>query len=1716
MTPPGAPKGKGVSGKSYFSAETLPEQCLTVPTLFQGPGDLYAPELSRPAFWADRSHGEMLRQALSIPRGSPFYFSAFFRSSRDPGSPYLIKTDVFPRLPLEGNYWALTYDAEAARYPLIHELSGQLRTVEDQFSLLKRKYQDLQQPIQRLTAWSLKPASQRLPEEEGPLEGEKKKVKRTLRDMREILGNLEPSIQALERWALQDGKDKAVSREAALDMVFQLYRAQSTVARNSPPSEVDAAYEFLRKTQERRFQDKVTEGLSFGVATVDLNVTGPNSVNRDLGEIVLEQAYEALKQHFPGSVVSKGTRTNFRIVNPDGRLLTQEMLLKLEADIHHRISKKAEAAGNQTWTQFLEKYNVGLSAGYAELQFNPEDVRAGANGVYEMESVNQLLQKVDFTFRVAHARSQEMALRLKEEEAQKDLSKAERLHYGQLAISDLNGIPEGRFIEPGEVLEKPVPMRLVHNIRGLMEGMKPFRTYLNHVDRFADDPAGRAELLREVLVAGKEVPSILDGIGQQYYSIAYDVSHDLRMPRLVERGFAPERVDTVIRETGGAHLMFVELGQFYSFVRSWYGGNEDRYVHELIYEFNKVMIQKGLVQMHPANQASLLDEKRHIAVDPKTGQYYKLNGKHLDSVSGLRILPGKGTTFPVGSEVVLAMREGDELGFVVGDKKADGSPVTEHDLKEAFAEFEKIIQEQYGHMFIDDVEKVGAEKIRTPKWQKSVFQNGKIGKHVIADKSIRMQEADVTADYTGWVLDYEPVKAEIAEEVSESDRAAREASDPVVARKARWRYFENGEVTNKVFSGETFFASEKNRALPSLTFPKELQDTVPELVKQPILAKTQTRLSAGFVSVNLKSGAQLDQAWKDANDLSKKSKEKGGEPLFIAAKPTVGHKPAGHQYDKAISGPRSLEVAKYFEVYAKPGEPPSGKAMSQELRSFVSKHGKELARLIDPLKPKSFERQLLRAVKAKVEGVELQNKLSAEIEIQLKEEGALVRVRDALAATQLLKREGLSLDYRGLGPALWTALESGEKAVMDGKTQNLLQENKASFVKLYIQQTGEMPPQEIIAEARKFIDPRAVFIPEEIFSLAKQHNVSPERVPFMVAGLKADEIRSLGQEAFRGLNFEDLKKLADSPEGQAFLNHPKNAMLLQDTLSSRLAFQGVPLATSMATIFPAEMLCQYLADKIGKSQGMSKLQVEELKFGMTLYFVHGINITAGGAWEVVMNRSVAGRALVRGKAGEGLKSLTEILKMRLNGGVLQGTRLAGQEIVTVGIRSGDSLGKAIGEGILEKWGWRTAAERVSWKLAAWQVASGSVKVPFNLLRTMGPGYLSSTIFDRTAGIWLKPDHPVRKWGAFVAFFGPDLVRLALGTSRIAASPVLSRAGTLFTRAGNGLLAVAIFNYGMKRIVVDDDYEAWVNRRVTDEIYDHHVYNIGSQPWYQVPFSGIRAGARWLAPDAMEWAVGKVDHKDVRQKMLDEDLANSKQITEGIRELLPKLMTLPVSFPVDNASSYLRLDFSALTRPIDLDAKEQELLKKMGEAKGDLPAEAFAGMSAEQKESSLLRIQYFQIQQGARYLLAVKQKDNEWAPKFFNEDGTLQEGNGEALLDYLMPSKAGEPQPTEKILSSRKTMVALALLDEQESYRGHKTEDIARLAGVMDEKRKFVLSPALYAGLTLYSAQAHQTQGARELERVQTLIGRLQVAYLRVDEKERPKYLEALRCLGVQP
>lgn len=1710
---PGAPKGKVESGFPGLSPDLL-ETCFSNPTLWKSAGDFGPSWNAKPTWMLSLAQPEAFPRAPAAASFRPINLSGLFRSTRDPTSPYLLKTQVTPTLPLPRDLIYGDHDVEGRRYPLIHELTGHLRRSQSLFSALKAKEEELIKEVLKFQELlKANPQGLATPNRTQELERSKQRLARDLQSMREMLKELEAPIQGLEQWALNSGKDKAVTREAGLDMVFQLYRANEIVSRGEPGERLNSSLDFLRETQSRRYRGPGPEGsLGFGLAVLDFNITGPNTLDRDLGDLVLDETFQTLRRRFPrenASTVSLGTRTNFRIVNPDSSLLDQQSVLKLEKEIETNIQKRVEVEGKPSWKKFVEDYHAGVSVGYAEVEFRPGEIHVGRGGEYSPESVAEQLGRLDRGFRLAHARSQEITGKLKEEKSLQDRSKAERVHFGQMPISDLNGIPEGRYFEPGEVTSNNYsPPRLVHSIQGMKERLKAVQSHWNSLDMLLLDPVRHADAVQDVLLGAHNAQKTFGETAETYYSLAYDASHDLRMPRLVERSYAAERIDSVVREAGGAKMLFVEMGKFKGFTGGWYGGTEDKYVHDLIYDFNKIVVKHGFVQIHPGNRAPLFDEDGHLAVDPKNGQYFKLNRSTSDSSnSGLRLIRDPQMSVPTGSEVTLAIREGDEIAFIVGERKIDGQPVKKEEIAAVFQEFNEVLQNKYGHMTYDDIEKVKPNNIRLPKWQLLEWKAGKDTSHVVTRSDLLIAEADATASYTGWVVDYEGLRE--SDLKLSANKGPADSSEKTVARRERWRYFKEGSPTNKVFQGKLIDLDSPSAKLEPPSFPDRLKLDAPELVKEPILARVQTQLSAGYVSIDLHSGAQLEKAWATVNDAAKLSKAQKGKPIFLAEPPTPGVRPPGHSYDTSVSTPRSREVATYFDDYSRGSDPEIGKPMSPELAQFMAKHGDEIGRRSEALSKESFAKQTKRFVMAKTEEGPAREKLLTEIADHFENGGSLVRVRDGIVAAHLLKREGLSLHYESIGPSLWTALDQAENSVSDGKTQKMLREAKTRFVKLYIQQTGTPPPEAVLAEGRKFLDPKSVFIPQEIFSLARRYKVPPERVPYFVAGLKAEEIRASGQEAFRGLTYQDLRNLADSPEGQSFLKDPKNALLLQDSFKSRSLTQGVPLLTSMLTIFPTEMLCGYLANKIGKSRSLSHAATEELKFGMTLYFLHGVNLTTAGAWEVVVNRHLANQVFT------GTKSLGP-LTGKVFGATITPGKLAGQELVEVGLKTGDSMGKAVWQGILEKWG-VLEGEKFVWKTAARHMLLGVPKVPINLLRTMGAGYLSSAIFDKVAGQVWTPDHPIRKYGSFVAFFTPDLMRLAIGSSRIAASPLLSRGATWFNRAGTGLLAVGLFNYGIRRLVVGEDYNAWVNQRVGDQVYSQEVEKLEKTDWFVLPLlsKGLRWGARKLAPDAVNWAVSN-DNDDLKTKILNEDRERSQQVLSGIENILPKMLADPNFYDLTSTQSYMQIDYTPFSKPVTLSPSEEEMLGKLENAGDKTVDQVFPDLGLYQKNEFLQRVQLYQIQQGAKYLVHIGQKENEWAREIFAEDGTLKPGMGGKLLEKLHPSKDGEPSPTEKVLTSRQVLIGLALLDGKKEFLGRDALELGRVAGVLDEKNKYLMSPAHYATLSLYSQQVHQSADPASTDRLTDLSAKLKAAYLRAEGVDRPKLLEALRCLGETP
>ncbi len=1668
-----------MSGALTGNGKSIPFQhCIKQPILMN--------ESDSSAMLAELADCAVVRETLGLPAiPPPAVFSKLFQNNPSASPFWMIQGQVGQKLLEREAKKSLFYDAEGKRYPLIHQLTANQLIIEGNLEKLTDLYGKIRSAMDRLQAKASEGAA--------AVETIRTEIAELIAQSRVLIDDLEKRTKVLEKWALQDGKDKAVSREAALDIGFQLYRAFETVSGTSSHSKVERSYGFLQDTHNRRFKAPETmSGLNFGVAAIDLNITAPNTVNRNLGDLVLDEAYEILRRHFNDSVVTKGTRTNFRIVNPDGTKLSQEMLLQVEREIYESLMRKVSE--NPKWKKFIEGYQLNLSAGYHEVQFDPKEIVRSVSGEYSVESVNELLSRVDQAFRVAHGRSQEVYSRLKQTNSLHESTKTPRLNHGQFPITDLNGIPEGRYFEPGEKVHSAGgAVRLVHNLKMVKENLVDLKTGLISLDWNATEPAktGFHHSSMNMIDSALEM---LEENRSQYRSVGYDVTHDWRMPRLVDRPFAMERVDAIVRETGGARLLFVELGKFYSFARTWYGGHHDQYVHELIYDFYKVLVQNHLHLAHPANTFPVLSEQNQLVIDPKMAQPFE--GTEIPETSKIfRLLNNPKTGMPIAQETVIGMREGDEIGFIIGERDENGRLIDDKRIKEVFALFNEIVKNKFGLMFFDDIEKVGPDAVRTPKWQLLEYRNGKFngnGQHALSENNILKLESEVTSGFTGLMVDYEPWTNEM-----QDPKSPKETANVVIGRRPRWRFFEDGRVASRIHIhyGEPVLVAEGKSFSRPETVPEALLQLYPELGRQPLLVKMQTRLTAGYVSVSLQRGSELDSAWSLANDLSKKSKIKGGQPVLTEVHADWSPKPEGHDYDKSISMGRSKELAENFAEYAQEKRPVPNGTLSEELVSFLKEHERVLVHAVNPHKPADFEREMLSIVKRKVKNSDLKTRLNAEIRENFSNAGPLLRVRDAFIVTQLLEREGLNLNLKALAPAFWRSLGIGNQLVPAANVRRRLATAKSLLVKLYVQQTGSLPPPDVMAESRKYLDPKTVFIPEEIYSLARQYKVPPEKVPYFVAGLQADKIRELGQEAFRSLTLEDLHRLAQSPEGQAFLRDPKNALLLQDNLKARVAYQGVPLLTAMLSVFPAEMLSNYLAQKVGLQKHLSPKAIAELKFGMTIYFAHTFNITASGVWEVVVNRMGAAKAL------------TESIGSAVNIGSMQTTRIAGQQFVRVGLRSGGGLGRAMLDGVLEKWGISTL-ERTGARQVAWHLAKGVPRVPYNMLRTMGAGYLSAFLFDKVSAQFLDPNHPLRKYGSFVAFFAPDLLRLTLGSSRIAASRFLTRGGSLFTKAGNGLLAVSIVNFGFNKLFVDNEYESSINQRVTDRVYEEPVR------WYGIPFKGLRHGMRAIAPDLIDWSVTTGNSK-LKNEILASDRQNSQMVMEILISGLPKLLVNPTMFKLDDAASYQNIDFGILSHPVELNEMERRVFDLLAKSDKDLGVDALNFVPEESLELTLQRVYLFQMQQGIRYLIAVRQPENDWVRRLFSADGTLKPGMGEDLLLQLMPAKPQETSPQDKILFSRRVMVGLAVLDGRYRLNGHLVDDLAQQAGILDAGKNWILGDEFFAALSLYAGQVQDGKDERAKKRLADVVGKLQLDYLTASEADRNRILEALRCLGIQ-
>lgn len=300
-----------------------------------------------------------------------------------------------------------------------------------------------------------------------------------------------------------------------------------------------------------------------------------------------------------------------------------------------------------------------------------------------------------------------------------------------------------------------------------------------------------------------------------------------------------------------------------------------------------------------------------------------------------------------------------------------------------------------------------------------------------------------------------------------------------------------------------------------------------------------------------------------------------------------------------------------------------------------------------------------------------------------------------------------------------------------------------------------------------------------------------------------------------------------------------------------------------------------------------------------------------------------------------------------------------------------------------------------------------LKLP--VLRNLGWGLFSYLGYDAIASNYVNSDDPWRKYGSPIAggvgmvapellgrYVAPRLAATALG-SRLATSLVGRAVGGVASRATVGLALV----WGMNKIFqwgVGSDYEASVNQRVTDLIYDEHVYKLSGWDLLVLPLAvkGIRAGSRFIAPDAMEWAVTK-DNADLKAGIYEQDDKDSQQGEDFMREALPHFLH---SANASDREEMLKL----LRSPINLNYRET-LLSIGLKTKGVEGIKAIAPeMSDDEVETFCRKFLAYQIQQTAKSLVFIDRPLNKWSWEVFNKDGTLQEGDTAAtkLTDRWPP------------------------------------------------------------------------------------------------------------------
>ncbi len=292
-----------------------------------------------------------------------------------------------------------------------------------------------------------------------------------------------------------------------------------------------------------------------------------------------------------------------------------------------------------------------------------------------------------------------------------------------------------------------------------------------------------------------------------------------------------------------------------------------------------------------------------------------------------------------------------------------------------------------------------------------------------------------------------------------------------------------------------------------------------------------------------------------------------------------------------------------------------------------------------------------------------------------------------------------------------------------------------------------------------------------------------------------------------------------------------------------------------------------------------------------------------------------------------------------------------------------------------------------------------------LVKTAGAAYLGAFIYDRVlAAAGVVEDDPWRRIGTPVVG-ATTLTALATHEMRagteLTAKGALSRAGSVgrfATQLGDGLVAVALLDFGVGYFLVGDDYDHSINQRTADAAYASDTQELAelekSGFWGRAAAGlgetgmGLRRTVRWLAPSAMEWAVS-VGNPEIETALRYQDRKACLEARENLRDVL-----LPLAAMRDPQTPF---DFSFLySKAEPVSRWFVQSLSSLGEEKTQ---KAF-NLSDEEMATRLRQLALHNFQEAVTVLYAIEIDTNDWARRFFHPSGTLRAGHEVALLEEL--------------------------------------------------------------------------------------------------------------------